>query len=259
MSDRTPSQIPREEWDGLAAELVLGSLPAAERAAALALLQRESAFALLVADWQARLAPLAEAVPEVAPSPAVLARIEQAIADDEAAPAQADPRRAPDRQAAVPAALLAGLRRRLLLWKGAAIGLAAAAAVLALMVWMPDLFFAAPAERFVAVLGEGEQQPRFLVTVDLAAERVTVLAVGGLAAHGGDFELWLVAEEAPAPRSLGLLPTDGRERLALRGLADPALLEHGVLAVSLEPAGGSPTGLPTGPVVYSGPLLVQSE
>lgn len=255
MSDRPPSQIPREEWDGLAAELVVGSLPPAERAAALGLLQRETAFALLVADWQTRLAPLADAVPEVAPAPALLPRIEQAIERAESAPsASAAP--APARAAPAP---LRSLRRRLLLWKSAAIGLGAATAVLALMVWRPGLFFAPPAERFVAVLGEGEQQPRFLVTVDLAAERVSVLAIGDLAAHQGDFELWLVNEAAPAPRSLGLLPTDGRERLALRGLTDSGLLQDGILAVSLEPLGGSPTGLPTGPVVYSGPLLVQSE
>lgn len=250
----SPDSIPREEWDALAGELVLGSLSDDERRAAIALLRREAAFALLVADWHTRLAPLADALPELAPSPTLLARIEAEIDSTPAAAAPAAAREG--RRRGTP---LDGLRRRLLLWRAAAIGFATATAVLALMVWMPGLFFPPPAERFVAVLGEGEQQPRFLVTVDLAAERVSVMAVGGLAAHEGAFELWLVSDQAAAPRSLGLLPTDGRERFALRGLSAPAQIENGVLAVSLEPAGGSPTGLPTGPVVYSGPLLVQAD
>ena len=41
---------------------------------------------------------------------------------------------------------------------------------------------------------------------------------------------------------------------ALPGPAGTALQNIPALAVSLEPAGGSPTGLPTGPVLYSGPL-----
>jgi anti-sigma-K factor RskA len=56
-----------------------------------------------------------------------------------------------------------------------------------------------------------------------------------------------------APRSLGLV-TDASARLPV-----PAALrqgaEGGSLAVSVEPKGGSPTGAPTGPVIYSGKLV----
>jgi anti-sigma-K factor RskA len=67
-------------------------------------------------------------------------------------------------------------------------------------------------------------------------------------------ELWSVPPQG-APRSLGLISAQGvtvlpRERLPR------TLLEGGTeaLAVSVEPPGGSPTGTPTGPVVYAGKL-----
>ena len=56
------------------------------------------------------------------------------------------------------------------------------------------------------------------------------------------------------PRSLGLIPATGIARVPLRAPSDTALANIPALAVSLEPATGSPTGLPTGPVLYSGPI-----
>jgi anti-sigma-K factor RskA len=55
-----------------------------------------------------------------------------------------------------------------------------------------------------------------------------------------------------APRSLGLIPASGVERVALPAPAGTALQNISNLAVSLEPAGGSTTGAPTGPVLYTG-------
>jgi anti-sigma-K factor RskA len=54
------------------------------------------------------------------------------------------------------------------------------------------------------------------------------------------------------PRSLGLIPASGIGRVRLPVPAGTALQNIPALAVSLEPAGGSPTGLPTGPVLYTG-------
>jgi anti-sigma-K factor RskA len=56
------------------------------------------------------------------------------------------------------------------------------------------------------------------------------------------------------PQSLGLIDSTTAARVALSAPAEQALRNIPALAVSLEPRGGSPTGLPTGPVLYSGPV-----
>jgi anti-sigma-K factor RskA len=83
------------------------------------------------------------------------------------------------------------------------------------------------------------------------------LAVHVQATHaleaGKALELWVLP--APGvnngqPVSLGLLPAQGAERRTLTAAQRAALVGAKQLAVSLEPAGGSPTGLPTGPVLH---------
>jgi anti-sigma-K factor RskA len=64
-----------------------------------------------------------------------------------------------------------------------------------------------------------------------------------------DLELWALSKGATVPVSLGVLPADGR-RIGARAQGRPDTQ----LLISLEPKGGSPTGLPTGPVVYGGKL-----
>lgn len=238
MSEQRP--LPgRGEWDGLAAEYALGSLYGDELAAAERLARREPAFALLVVEWQQRLAPLVDALPAIQPPAQVLARIERVL-----------PAAEPDPVGRFAASLL----RRANAWRWVAAGLAVATIALGVLVARPDLIREPTPDKFVAVLGEGEQSPRFLVTVDLASRQVSVVAVQGVQPHGGDLELWLVRSDT-GPKSLGLIPSSGEARLDLGAQATPALLTGGLLAVSQEPKGGSPTGLPTGPVVFTGPLL----
>ena len=70
-------------------------------------------------------------------------------------------------------------------------------------------------------------------------------------AAGRALELWALPEGRD-PRSLGVVSASGVARIALAGPADLALRQVPALAISLEPAGGSPTGKPTGPVLYTG-------
>jgi anti-sigma-K factor RskA len=60
-----------------------------------------------------------------------------------------------------------------------------------------------------------------------------------------DLELWALPQGETRPRSLGVLPASGRQLTA-------PLAPNTQLLVSLEPKGGSPTGQPTGPVLYGG-------
>ncbi len=69
------------------------------------------------------------------------------------------------------------------------------------------------------------------------------------------YQLWLVHDEMPQPKSLGVF--DDSE-MAMRPMADGKMhdmMMDGTYAVSVEPKGGSPTGVPTGPVVFSGKLV----
>ena len=79
--------------------------------------------------------------------------------------------------------------------------------------------------------------------------RIEITALNAPPATAGRaYELWLIPDADAPPQSLGLLPASGRQTVTV-----PAALRT-QLAVSIEPAGGSPTGLPTGPVIYRGVL-----
>ena len=90
----------------------------------------------------------------------------------------------------------------------------------------------------VEVLGDHQE-------LRLHAQNVYDLPVGK--AH----ELWALPEGG-APQSLGVIPRGGVARIPLRSASGEALARIPQLAVSLEPAGGSPTGAPTGPVLFTG-------
>lgn len=244
-----------DDFETLAAEYVLGTLEAAERRRAEDLLARDRRFSALVDDWNRRLAPLAEAIPPVAPPPEVWQGIEAALRG----------RRVPVTHATVPQPAgpprgLAGLWQRAAFWRWCSLGLAAAAASLALYVAGLPLPGLQPADgpRYAAVLSEGGEVPAWLVDLDPAGRHLEVRPLAEVPADVGSgdraFELWLIADPEGPPRSLGLLDPAAPTRLPLAP-AVAADRAGALLAVSLEPRGGSPTGLPTGPVVYQGALF----
>jgi anti-sigma-K factor RskA len=209
---------PEEEEEALAAELALGLLAGEERAAAEARAARDPGFAARVEGWRARLAPLDDEVAEVPPPASLRARV---LAT--ALPAPPAPRRLPWRAALIPGALAGGL-----------------AAALAFA-----LYLAAPAPRGVEVARLATQDARLVYEVRHEGGALTVARTAGEgAAPGQVHELWIIAPGA-APVSLGLLDRGG---LSVPYPVPPA---GWTLAVSVEPAGGSPTGAPTGPVILT--------
>jgi anti-sigma-K factor RskA len=111
-----------------------------------------------------------------------------------------------------------------------------------------------PAE-FVAVLQRDASSPAFLLTFDLDKRLLTVRTVGAERQAGKSYELWLVSDKYPAPRSLGVIGAGPYTVRQPEPEYDPVVINRATYAVSLEPEGGSPTGAPTGPVLYSGKLL----
>jgi anti-sigma-K factor RskA len=72
---------------------------------------------------------------------------------------------------------------------------------------------------------------------------------------GSDYQLWMLPGGGANPVSLGLISGVADTLLALSPAALAVLAQTMTLAISLEPAGGSPSGQPTGPVIFTAPLL----
>ncbi len=109
--------------------------------------------------------------------------------------------------------------------------------------------------QYVAVLQRDAASPAFLLTFDLDRRTLTVRTVGAERQTGKSYELWLVSDRFAAPRSLGLIGSEEFTQRPQLANYDAVTINRATYAVSLEPEGGSPTGQPTGPVLYSGKLL----
>jgi anti-sigma-K factor RskA len=145
-------------------------------------------------------------------------------------------------------------RRRLGLIAGAGVALFTAAGLLLGIGSAPSSTIVSPA--YLGVLSETRTQRAVLVVS--AGRRDVEIAVRTLdpAIHvaGRSLQLWALPR-GQAPRSLGVVGAADKSMLRLRGDADVVLGDVTMLAVSLEPHGGSPSGMPTGPVLYAGPCV----
>lgn len=223
--------------DALAAQYVTGTLRGRARARFEQLLPGHPTLQRAVSDWQARLLPMTAALADVAPPPRVWRGIEARL------------------WPTAPAAALAPWWQRLVLWQGLSGAALTGLLALALLLGNP-----APAPAPVLVVleatGSGELRPTRIVAGLSGDGRALVTRTLTPVSVQADrvLELWSVPPQGK-PRSLGLISADGATVLA-RGKLPPTLLKGGTaaLAVSVEPAGGSPTGVPTGPVVFAGKL-----
>jgi anti-sigma-K factor RskA len=220
------NSLPEDEL--IAAEYALGVLAEADRAAAEARMARDPGFARLVSHWEERLSPWAAEISEVVPGPQVWDRIAAAL------PAQTHS---------------SGLWQSLSFWRG--FGIAAgtfAAACVAALIYLGTL-----AQQPLVATIEGGGHRHFVATVDTSRGTVAVVP----AAFSPDAtrvpELWLIPPDGK-PRPVGLLRGDQTVTLTLPADLAAFAKKDSVLAVSLEPPGGSTTGLPTGPVIATGKL-----
>lgn len=236
-----------QDIDMLAAEYVLGTLPADERAAVALRARHDKPLAAAIAAWEERLAPLNETIaPRQAPAH-VWARIEERLRGMGDTPGAA-------------ITSLVGMERRLRRWRAGAVVASAIAASLMLVVGFREFTRPEPEKTLVAVLQKDAQSPAFLVSVDLEQKLLTIRAVAAPPHPGKSYELWLVHDDLKTPRSLGVIG-EGPFTVVQPKLAAyaPQTIEEATLAVSLEPEGGSPTGAPTGPVLYAGKLIQATE
>jgi len=107
-------------------------------------------------------------------------------------------------------------------------------------------------DRLVAVLQHDPTAPAFLLTVDTQNRMLVVRRVSAAQEAGRSYELWLISSRFSSPRSLGVVGNGEFTQHALPASYDIDTLRTASYAVSLEPAGGSPSGVPTGPVLFTG-------
>ena len=222
-----------ELLDRLASEYVLGTLHGAARRRFQRVLHESQIARDSVARWEARLSELGETLQPVEPPAYLWRSLERRIDRSQ-------------RSSVSPLQWLLG-------------GWSAVATVLVLGL-IGYLAFEPPSElepdSRVAVVSDDNTAPLWLISVDLDSGRLTTRAVSATAAKlDRVYELWMLPAQGD-PRSLGLMPVDGAEvnRQFSAALMDLLSNANG-LAVSIEPPGGSPTGVPTGPVVYQAQLL----
>jgi anti-sigma-K factor RskA len=233
--DDPAGEMPAE--DLMAAELALGLLEGEERAIALRRLLAEPAFAREVEAWRLHFAQLFDLWPGVEAPEDLIERIDSSLGGP------------------------GGVRRASRVpWPILAIASSALAACLLVVIALrpeprpaPVIVAQAPVERtgpvLVASLDDGKAP--IAAIYDPAKGAMRVAAAPEVPA-GRVAELWVIGGDG-VPHSLGLLARSANAMTV--GPIDRARLAAGaVLAISVEPLGGSPTGLPTGPVVAKGAL-----
>jgi anti-sigma-K factor RskA len=114
---------------------------------------------------------------------------------------------------------------------------------------------ARPPTQLAGVLQQDPTAPAFLMTVDTQSRTLTVRRISATPENSRSYELWLISSRFPSPRSLGVVGQDEFTQRPLPSNYDLATVRGASYAVSLEPTGGSPSGVPTGPILFTGKLV----
>ncbi|MDA9426408.1 MULTISPECIES: anti-sigma factor [Bradyrhizobium] len=156
--------------------------------------------------------------------------------------------------AALAAALLATLSLQIFLPDALPGSLRPAPRIQTVEVKTPAAPLAASAQYVALLQGQGGG-PAFILTIDGATRNFTVRKVDATPEPGKSFELWLISDKLPRPRSLGVIgSSDFTARPLLAGY-DADIVSGATYAVTVEQAGGSPDGQPTSAPVFSGKLI----
>jgi len=274
----------------LAAEYALGTLDAEERAQVETMMSQDTDFTELVQAWQYRLGALNQMVGPLEPRPIVWENIRSAIGRAEPQPPHVQPEPPPpplepaaEASEQVNSAVidtpniitLTGQARR---WRGIASAVSAIAAalvaILGIEIFAPGLLpealrppqrtrvvevktpTPAPAAQYVALLQGQGGGPAFILTVDGATKNFTLRRVGAAPAEPGKaYELWLISDKLPRPRSLGVIGDADFTARPVLSSYDAEVINNATFAITVEQAGGSPDGAPHSAPVYSGKLI----
>jgi anti-sigma-K factor RskA len=228
--------------DALAAEYALGSLKGAARKRFETLANKRNDWQLAAKWWLARLHLLADMLPAITPRKQVWQAIERRLFGSKAS-----------------------VSRWANWWPGLALGSSGIAAALALFIVtsepqireVPVEVAAKEAPAPVALLADAEHKAAWMLTLakdNKGQPELRMATMSGVKPRDDkSYELWILPPDKSAPISVGLMPQQGKHHRVVSEKVASLLLEGG-LAVTLEPVGGAPNGIATGPVLYQGQL-----
>lgn len=239
-----------ELTERLAAEYVLGTLAGGARRRFAAWMIEDAALRRTVAEWEERLTPMASAITEARAPAALWSRIAAEIA-----PAKP---------------VSASWWESLAFWRSFGLTASAVAAALAVFIGMrpPQVVeHTQVVERdvpmrvsdganpwqpsYVATLTDSSGKTMLMVYIGRKSDELWIKYEGENMPSSTSLQLWGMDEDGQ-PKSLGLIGGKGKHVMKLPVIADKSIAQYKALAVSMEPAGGSKTGMPTGPVMFRG-------
>lgn len=235
--------IDRNDIPALAGEYVLGLMNPAERSAVEEAMADDRALRLAVGDWREKFAEIDRTADAIAPSENLWSRIERSLTGQ--------PEPSATKARAPWESWIRRLWRDLDFWRGA--GLVGAAAAILLAIFSGATLLRQPTPIAVAVLTDDNAPgapPGAIVEAfaDGSIRLVPLRAIPVPADHV--LQVWTLWDRARGPVPMGILPRAENVRLTVAGLPQPRAEQ--LYEITLEPAGGSPTGRPTGPVLYKG-------
>jgi anti-sigma-K factor RskA len=140
-------------------------------------------------------------------------------------------------------------RRRSQAWQWIGPMALAASAVLAVALWHTQQRLSEPSFDVVSVVSDAENNPLWVISASLQQQTVQITALAPPAIEDNqDHQLWLVKPNDEGVSSLGILPRNSN--VTVINNVDLLREDAVAFAVSLEPLGGSPEPVPTGPVLF---------
>jgi anti-sigma-K factor RskA len=274
-----------EDHIALAAEYALGTLDVDERTQVETMMSVDKDFTAMVEAWEHKLGVLNQMVGSVEPPPEVWEKIKAAVGHAQPQTQIVLPQAAPPvaAESVEPTAVAAPsnviqMSDSAKRWRSVASFTSALAAALVALLgiqlvapdWLPEGLrpkartqiveakapaAATPSAQYVAVLQKDGGSPAFILTVDGATRNFTLRKIGAAAEPGKSFELWLISDKLPRPRSLGVIGNDDFTARPVLASYDADTINAATYAVTVEQAGGSPDGNPHSTPIFTGKLV----
>ncbi len=139
-------------------------------------------------------------------------------------------------------------------WRNAFAGMTAMAATVVGVLGYRVYEYRQMPTQYVAVMQAGDDKPAFLLMVDTRAHTYVITAVSAPKQLDKSYQVWLVHDKLEKPKSLGVMAAGDMNVMPMRKSDEPMFM-NATFAVTLESEGGSPTGKPTGPMLFTGKLV----